>query len=270
MIASVKRCWSTGARVVSLLALSTSWVHASGFAIDNQGTRAMGFAGAYVAQASDPSAIFYNAAGVAFLKGQQIYVSGGLGSYATSFTGEGPEPSAGTRENRTASPCSRASITRTRSRATWSSGLSFNAPFGAKSVAEPQTVHRPLHLHRLRDPLVGPQPTLAYKLEPARGGHWSRRPLLELPAEPAPPRQSQSVPGPPRTWPSLTVRAAPTRASGSSVGLWRAPRSSCRSASPTGTSAGELRRHGGLQPDPHRQRGGGRGGGRQPASQPRR
>ena len=36
----------------------------------------MGFAGAYVAQAADPSAIFYNAAGIGFLKGKQLYVGG--------------------------------------------------------------------------------------------------------------------------------------------------------------------------------------------------
>ena len=72
---------------------------AAGFGVENQGARAMGFAGAYVAQAVDPSAIFYNAAGVGFLKGKQLYVSGGLGSYNTDFTGEGPFPAAGTLES---------------------------------------------------------------------------------------------------------------------------------------------------------------------------
>ena len=71
---------------------------ASGFAIESQGARAMGFAGAYVAQAADPSAIFYNAAGIGFLKGKQIYVTGALTSYATDFTGLGPNPPVGTVE----------------------------------------------------------------------------------------------------------------------------------------------------------------------------
>ncbi len=71
---------------------------ASGFAIESQGARAMGFAGAYVAQAADPSAIFYNAAGIAFLKGKQLYVTGALTSYATDFTGLGPNPPVGTIE----------------------------------------------------------------------------------------------------------------------------------------------------------------------------
>jgi long-chain fatty acid transport protein len=55
----------------------------------------MGFAGAYVAQAADPSAIFYNAAGVAFLKGRQISLNGGLGSFGTDFIAEGPTPPVG-------------------------------------------------------------------------------------------------------------------------------------------------------------------------------
>jgi long-chain fatty acid transport protein len=71
---------------------------ASGFAIESQGARAMGFAGAYVAQASDPSAIFYNAAGIAFLKGKQLYVSGALAGLSTDFTGSGPNPPLGTLE----------------------------------------------------------------------------------------------------------------------------------------------------------------------------
>jgi len=71
---------------------------ASGFAIESQGARAMGFAGAYVAQASDPSAIFYNAAGIAFLKGKQLYVSGAIAGLSTDFTGSGPNPPLGTIE----------------------------------------------------------------------------------------------------------------------------------------------------------------------------
>jgi long-chain fatty acid transport protein len=80
-----------------LLALPVS-AHASGFAVESQGARAMGFAGAYVAQAADPSAIFYNAAGIGFLKGKQLYVGGAFTTLSTDFTGSGPNPAAGTLE----------------------------------------------------------------------------------------------------------------------------------------------------------------------------
>jgi len=83
---------------LGLMVLPAERLSAAGFAIENQGARAMGFAGAYIAQAADPSAIYWNAAGVAFLKRTQIYVSGGLGSFGTDFTAEGPFPPAGTIE----------------------------------------------------------------------------------------------------------------------------------------------------------------------------
>ena len=72
---------------------------ASGFAIESQGARAMGFGGAYVAQAADPSAIFYNAAGIGFLKGKHLYIAGTFAGLSTDFTGSGPYPPAGTLES---------------------------------------------------------------------------------------------------------------------------------------------------------------------------
>src|SRR5262245_62100328 len=72
---------------------------ASGFAIESQGAAARGFAGGYAARASDPSAIFYNAAGIAYLKGKQLYISGALAALSTDFTGSGPNPPAGTLES---------------------------------------------------------------------------------------------------------------------------------------------------------------------------
>jgi len=74
--------------------LSPPPAHAAGFAIFEQGARAMGFAGAYTAQANDPSAIFHNAAGIAFLKGKQFYAGGTLIHPSSTFTGADPFPGA--------------------------------------------------------------------------------------------------------------------------------------------------------------------------------
>src|SRR5262245_41268731 len=68
--------------------------HAAGFAIFEQGARGMGFAGAFTAQANDPSAIFHNAAGIAFLKGNQVYFGGTLIAPRADFTGTDPFPGA--------------------------------------------------------------------------------------------------------------------------------------------------------------------------------
>ncbi len=43
-------------------------MHAAGFSIFEQGTKAMGMAGAFTAQADDPSMLFHNAGGLAFVE----------------------------------------------------------------------------------------------------------------------------------------------------------------------------------------------------------
>jgi long-chain fatty acid transport protein len=90
---------SKGLLVLGFLGAAAPPSDGAGFAVENQGARAMGFAGAYVAQAADPSAIFYNAAGIGFLKGRQLYLTSGFGTYNTDFTGGGPYPAAGTLES---------------------------------------------------------------------------------------------------------------------------------------------------------------------------
>lgn len=86
---------STRALAASLAAaciLGPVPAHAAGFAIFEQGARGMGFAGAFTAQANDPSAIFHNAAGIAFLKGKQFYLGGTLIHPSSTFTGDDPFP----------------------------------------------------------------------------------------------------------------------------------------------------------------------------------
>lgn len=46
--------------------------YAAGFKIGEQGAKAMGMANAFAAQADDPSALAFNPAGIAFLKGSQV------------------------------------------------------------------------------------------------------------------------------------------------------------------------------------------------------
>jgi long-chain fatty acid transport protein len=126
-----------GILALGLLAASPEPVLASGFAVENQGARAMGFAGAYVAQALDPSAIFYNAGGVGYLKGRQLYVSGGLGTYNTDFTGSGPFPPAGTLESTSRRLTVLPSIYYTHQVAeTLTVGVGVNQPFGYRAEWE--------------------------------------------------------------------------------------------------------------------------------------
>jgi long-chain fatty acid transport protein len=80
------------AALATAVVLGPAPAHAAGFAIFEQGARAMGFAGAFTAQANDPSAIFHNAAGISFLKGKQLYVGGTLIHPSSTFTGADPFP----------------------------------------------------------------------------------------------------------------------------------------------------------------------------------
>lgn len=77
--------------ILGTLAGTATLAAAAGFKVNEQGAKAMGMANAFVAQADDPSALFYNPAGIAFLKGIQV----NLGSLViavpqTEFTGTAP------------------------------------------------------------------------------------------------------------------------------------------------------------------------------------
>ncbi len=56
-----------------LMLLAASPVRADGFGVYTQGARATGMGGAWVARVMDPSAVFYNVAGMSQLSGTQVY-----------------------------------------------------------------------------------------------------------------------------------------------------------------------------------------------------
>ena len=67
----MKRAWVLATCALFLL-LCSSPVFASGFAINEHGTKAVGMGGAFVAQADDPSAVYFNPAGIIQLNGTQV------------------------------------------------------------------------------------------------------------------------------------------------------------------------------------------------------
>ncbi len=105
---------------------------AAGFSIFEHGTKAMGMAGAFTAQADDPSALFHNAGGVAFFE-QTSYAAGVtyIRSTEAEFEGAPPFPGFGVKEEQETlsefpphfywiKPLSQ----------TWKFGIGLNAPFG--------------------------------------------------------------------------------------------------------------------------------------------
>lgn len=93
MLPSPQRA-SAFALAALLAALAPAPALASGFAIYEQGARGMGFAGAFVAQ-PDPSSIFHNAAGIAFLKGKRLLLGATAIAPSSDFVGDSPYPGAG-------------------------------------------------------------------------------------------------------------------------------------------------------------------------------
>src|SRR5687768_18288762 len=81
--------------VLAALSLFPAAAGAGGLAVSEQGARSMGFAGAFTAQANDPSAISHNAAGIAFLKGRHLHLGGAWLRPRTTFTGSDPFPGGG-------------------------------------------------------------------------------------------------------------------------------------------------------------------------------
>ena len=80
---------------LAVLGLWPSFARAGGFALQSEhGARGMGLGGAFTALAGDPSAIHHNAAGIAFLRGTQIYAGGVVTQPRTTFTGADPAPGA--------------------------------------------------------------------------------------------------------------------------------------------------------------------------------
>jgi long-chain fatty acid transport protein len=66
---------------------SLSLVYASGFTIYEQGVRALGRGGAFAATADDPTAIFFNPAGIGQLKG--THFTSGLSAIEPALQGHG-------------------------------------------------------------------------------------------------------------------------------------------------------------------------------------
>jgi long-chain fatty acid transport protein len=95
MVIRLHRGASCAAMAVFVVAATAARGQAAGFSIFEQGARGMGFAGAFVAVANDPSAIFHNPGGIAFLKGKHLYLGGTLALPSYDFTGADPYPGAG-------------------------------------------------------------------------------------------------------------------------------------------------------------------------------
>jgi long-chain fatty acid transport protein len=122
----------------ALTVLAPTAAHGAAFSIFEQGSKAMGMAGAFTAQADDPSLLFHNAGGLAFVDEAQlttgftwIHVNG------TQFKGLGPFPGVGVEEQMKDLdvPAPHAYYVRPLA-GNWRFGVGFNSPFGLSTEWE--------------------------------------------------------------------------------------------------------------------------------------
>ncbi len=115
--------------------------HAAGFGVFEQGTKAMGMAGAFTAQADDPSLLFHNAGGLAFVTesdfaGGFTYIQG----IKAEFRGAAPFPGPTSKaEQETLSEFIPHGYYVRPINQTWKFGLGVNAPFGLTTEWDPNT-----------------------------------------------------------------------------------------------------------------------------------
>lgn len=119
------------------LALASVWAgpaRSAGYSIYEQGSKALGMAGAFTAQANDPSAIFYNPAGLARLEGTQFQGGVHFINIKREFSGAAPYPGYGVEEKSptvVGTPINLYLSHRAGSRLAL--GLGVNNPFGLKT-----------------------------------------------------------------------------------------------------------------------------------------
>jgi long-chain fatty acid transport protein len=134
---------------------------AAGYQIGEHGSRAMGMGGAFVAQASDPSAIYFNAAGLGFQTGFNIMAGATIIMPKSDFTGPTPSTTTTDMETQTFYP-PHAYITYALENGV-AFGLGFYAPYGLGTKWADDWVGRYLAVNTDLQALYI-NPTVAYKI----------------------------------------------------------------------------------------------------------
>ena len=114
-------------KLLVLSALFIGTIHAGGFQLNEHGARAMGMGGAFTAVADDPSAMYFNGAGLTQLAGWNFMAGTSFIAPNSEFRGIFPDvTSYKTKAQTFVIPNGYA----TYSAGDWAVGLAFNVPFG--------------------------------------------------------------------------------------------------------------------------------------------
>lgn len=146
------------------LALSAGLLFGSGFGLFEHGAKATGMAGAFTAQADDPSALFYNPAGIAFQE-KSLYVGTTLISPSCEFEGSAPYPGYGAEEEMSSNLFTPSNLTYLHPfNETWTFAVGIYNPFGLATEWEDPATYTGRYISTLAEvEAYRLQPTLAVK-----------------------------------------------------------------------------------------------------------
>jgi len=116
---------------VAVVLLVQAFSFGAGFALFEHGARGVAMAGAFGATADDPTALYYNPAGIAFLEGTQAAGGAYFIALASDFNGTDPYPGKGysaSQKSQVFFPPHVYLTGRLSENLRW--GVAFNAPFG--------------------------------------------------------------------------------------------------------------------------------------------
>jgi long-chain fatty acid transport protein len=122
------RAWG----IVALAALAAGPIHGAGFSIFEQGSKALALGGAFTAQADDPSMLYFNAGGLAFVEKSSAAVGATwIRSTKAEFKGANPFPGEGySAEQKTLSEFPPHAYFVAPISNTWKFGIGIETPFG--------------------------------------------------------------------------------------------------------------------------------------------
>jgi long-chain fatty acid transport protein len=167
---------------VAVCMLTVAPTYAAGFGIFEQGSKAMGMAGAFTAQADDPSALFHNAGGIAFQKHLDFAVGTTLiYNQKATFDGVNPFPGEGATGSQKKQVFYPSHVYYVQPLSgDWTFGLGINSPFGLTTEWEkPDTFPGRFESTKATLRTFDLNPTIAWQVSPTVGigfgivGRWS-------------------------------------------------------------------------------------------------
>lgn len=146
---------------IFFFSLFTCQLFGSGFQINEHGARPMGLAGAFTGLANDPSAVYFNSAGIVQLRGTQFSIGATYIAPSSKFTGPSPSTTESKLKARYFTPFN-AYVTQELGSDLWV-GLGVNNPFGLGTEWEEDWVGR-YRTTRTEIRTFNFSPVVAYKI----------------------------------------------------------------------------------------------------------